>query len=50
MIYCRALNSLGIIDVLCRGVLYFLVLGSRLYSVCELPIFSRLRLFLKKSA
>ena len=42
---------LGIIDILChgdRGVLYFLVLEFRLYSVWELPIFFRLRYFLFK--
>ena len=36
---------LGIIDILCRGVLYFLVLVFRLYSVWNLPISLRLRLF-----
>ena len=35
---------LGIIHTLCRGVLYFLLLGYRLYSVWDLPIFFRLRL------
>ena len=31
-----------IIDILCRGVLYFLLLGFRLYSVLDLPIVLRL--------
>ena len=29
---------LGIIEILCRGVLYFLVLEFRPYSVWDLPI------------
>ena len=37
---------LGILDILCRGVLPFLLLGFRLYSVWELPVFLRLRLVL----
>ena len=35
---------LGIIDTLCRGVLHFLLLGVRLYSVWDLPMFLRLQL------
>ena len=35
---------LGIIDILCRGVLYFLLLKFRLYSVWDLPMFLRLQL------
>ena len=36
---------LGIIDILCRGGSYFQILGFRLCSVWDLPIFLRLRLF-----
>ena len=35
---------LGIIDILCRGVLYFLLLKFRLCSVWDLPMFLRLQL------
>ena len=37
---------LGIIDILCRGVSYLFVLGFRLHSVWDWPIFLGLRLFL----
>ena len=36
----------GIIDILCRGVSCLLLLGFRLHSVWDLPIFLGLRLFL----
>ena len=36
---------LGIIDILCRGVLYLKLLKFRLYSVWDLPMFLRLQLF-----
>ena len=35
---------LGIIDILCRGVLHFLLLEFRLYFVWDLPTFLRLQL------
>ena len=37
---------LGSFDILCGGVLYLLVLGCRLHSVWDVPIFLGLRLFL----
>ena len=41
----------GLLTFLCRGELHFLLPGFRRYSVWELPIFLRLRLFfVKKSA
>ena len=35
---------LGIIDILCRGVLHFLLLEFLLYFVWDLPMFLRLQL------
>ena len=42
---------LGIIDILCRGVLYFLFLKFRLYSVWDVPILFKAAIgFVQKSA
>ena len=44
------MTYVGFIDILCRGALYFLVLGFRLYSVPDAYLFKAASGFVKKSA